>query len=198
MRAEITRELLAQCFVALGLTVSGWLLFVAPRANEATEVESEVARIRSEQPAVTGLSIEDLATPLERVRLRIEQIGRRNALSLDTSYWYERISDLAVEHGLAVDSIRPTIETAKAGAKEEFAMSLARIDVRVRGPYESVGAFVDALLADHGFLRPKSLSLVPAIIDGQRVVVARFSGEALAFALPEQLTGVMQEGRDDE
>lgn len=176
------RELIAHGLIIAAVVIGGWIMFAQPKAQELADLETAIATTRASDVPLTQSGIEVLARRVEQVRDRISDVKRRNELARDSSNLYSEVMALGSKHGVLIERLRSGAESRTVAGGKATAI---RMDVTIRGDYESMARFLDDVISLPGFMRPVSLSVNPAQGDG-REVAARMVCEALSFELPEQ------------
>ena len=193
MNGTSTRELLAQIVIALAVCIGGWMILVQPAIDELREVESVITHTRAGAAGLNEGAIEKMADRMSDLRQRVEIVRRRSSLASDSSHLYGLIMDLAQEYGLTVQNLQP-------GSGREMSpdgrVGRTHIEMTLEGGYQQVASFLSTMQNIEGFIKPISLSLMPHEREGQqRLVVARYTCDALSFTLKDALSSLA--GEDD-
>ena len=184
MIANLDRAMIVQFLIGLALTVGGWLFFVQPRLDELRRLETAIAESRARTSLLGTAASDQLAQQARLLRAQVAQIDGKNTVASDSAVLYARITSLAKQHDVLVQSLQPLTSPTPSG---ETGVVVSRIDLTIRGGYEQVAAFIGALDAFGGYIRPASLLIAPARIDGEAAVTARLGCDALSLALPPEL-----------
>lgn len=178
------RELMAHAIICAAICVGGWMMLVQPKSRALADIEATIAEQSSGDVPLTEDGVKSLASRVEQVKERVQDVKARNALASDSARLYSQTMMLAEERNVLVERLKPDADPRKL---PDNAGTATRVDMTVKGEYESVALFLDDVLRLHGFMRPVSLSIQPSG-GNERLVSARLTCEALHFNLPEALT----------
>jgi Tfp pilus assembly protein PilO len=187
MSASMHRETFSHGVIIAAVCIGAWMLFVQPKVRETAELEAQLAAANPDAGGITQTDIEAAGRRMAQIKQRLAAIQESNDLSHDTSKLYGLIMDLAGKHGIAVQTISPG---ARQKGREDYGMTLTRIEISAEGRYDHVAAFLDAVANIGGFLRPVSLSVAPLSDGPTGAVIVRYGCEALTFELPPALAAM--------
>ena len=128
------------------------------------------------------------------LRAQVAQIDRKNIIASDSTALYARITSLAKQHDVLVQSLQPSTSPTPSG---QAGVVVSRVDLTIQGGYEQVAAFLDALDAFGGYIRPASIVIAPAQVGGEPVITARLGCDALSLALPPELAQIQRAANSD-
>ncbi len=187
----LSRDLVAHCLIIAAVVVGGWIMLVEPQAKELAVLETAIAETTSSEVPLTQTGIELLAAKVEQVKSRIGNVENRNALAHDSSRLYSTVMELGTEHGVVIERLRPGSDQRKvAGGKA----TATKVDITLKGNYETIARFLDDVMHLPGFVRPVSLTVNP-FVDANADVSVRVVCEALSFEMPDELA-LTTEGAD--
>lgn len=186
MNMTFDRGLWTHVVIAVGVCVGAWMMLVQPKVVGLRAAEAAVAANSQSQQEVNELTFQKTVERMKDIKARMAEIERRNSLMHDSSRLYGKIMDLAAHHGVTIQNLQPGTEKLSADAK----MSTYRIDLSAEGPYQQIAAFLEAISAIDGFIRPVSLNMVPMRDASNPTVTVHFSCEAVSFKLPETLAAI--------
>ena len=183
MSGTINREFVAQGLITLVVVIGAWLMFVDPKSTQLRELEQTILASTKpvDQPSMPG---DELAQQAASLRKRISEIAQQNNAAVNSSELYSHIGQLAQQHGVVVQNMRPG---AQAEEKEKGRVQSIRIDMSIEGPYRNAAEFLDAVTAVSGFVRPVTMTVSPIDRNGVQLVIVRYVCEVLQFELPESL-----------
>ncbi|MEE8154592.1 MAG: hypothetical protein V3T53_06480 [Phycisphaerales bacterium] len=184
MIVNLDRAMIVQFLIGLVLTAGGWLFFVQPRLDELRQLETTIGEYRARSSSLGTAASDQLAQRASLLRAQVAQIERKNTIARDSAVLYARITSLAKQHDVLVQSLQPSSAPTLSG---ETGVVVSRVDLTIRGGYEQVGAFVEALDTFGGYLRPSTLLIAPTQVDGEAVITVRLGCDALSFTLPEEI-----------
>ena len=184
MIANLDRAMIVQFLIGLALTVGGWLFFVQPRLDEIRQIETAITDHRARSSSLGTASSDRLVQRASLLRAQVAQIDRKNTVASDSAVLYARITSLAKQHDVLVQSLQPS--TAPTPSRETGVV-VSRVDLTIRGGYEQVAAFIGAIDAFDGYLRPSTLLIAPAQVGGEHAVTVRLGCDALSFTLPPEI-----------
>lgn len=182
MNASVTKDLISQIVVVMGVCIGTWMLFVEPRAAALAEREAENAVDRALLMAADFDRLRKVASRAPEIRESAAEIHARSALARDSAALYSRIMQLAQNQNILVRNLQP--RAADSGNADVLA---TRIDMKIEGDYEQLADFVESLRSVDAYLRVVSLSLVPIDSDEVKAATMQVSCEALAFRIPPEL-----------
>ncbi len=194
MIANLDRAIIVQFLIGLALTVGGWLFFVQPRLDELRQLETAIAESRARSSSLGTAASDQLAQRARSLRAQVAQIDRKNTIALDSGLLYAKITSLAKQHDVLVQSLQPSTVPTPSG---ETGVVVCRVDLTIRGGYEQVAAFIEALGAFGGYLRPSTLVITPAQIGGDAAVTARMGCDAFSFTLPPEIAQLQGAAHSD-
>ena len=194
MIANLDRAIIVQFLIGLALTVGGWLFFVQPRLDELRQLEMAIAESRARSSSLGTAASDQLAQRARLLRAQVAQIDRKNTIALDSALLYGRITSLAKQHDVLVQSLQPSTVPTPSG---ETGVVVCRVDLTIRGGYEQVAAFIEALDGFGGYLRPSTLVITPAQIGGDAAVTARMGCDAFSFTLPPEIAQLKGAAQSD-
>ncbi|MCH8259400.1 MAG: hypothetical protein IIC46_04255 [Planctomycetes bacterium] len=184
MIANLDRAIIVQFLIGLALTVGGWLFFVQPRLDELRQLETSIVESRARSSSLGTAASDQLAQRARLLRAQVAQIDRKNTIALDSALLYARITSLAKQHHVLLQSLQPSTVPTSSG---ETDVVVCRVDLTIRGGYEQVAAFIEALDGFGGYLRPSTLVITPAQVGGEPTVTVRLGCDALSFTLPPEI-----------
>ncbi len=184
MIVNLDRAMIVQFLIGLALTVGGWLFFVQPRLDELRRLETAIAESRARTSLLGTAASDQLAQQARLLRAQVAQIDRKNTIALDSAVLYARITSLAKQYDVLVQSLQPSSAPTASG---ETGVVVCRVDLTIRGGYEQVADFIEALDGFGGFLRPSTLAITPVQVDGEAAVTVRLGCDALSFTLPPEI-----------
>ncbi len=185
MIANLDRAMIVQFLIGLALTAGGWLFFVQPRLDELRQFETTIAEYRARSSSFGTAASDQLARRASLLRAQVAQIDRKNTIAHDSAVLYARITSMAKQHDVLVQSLQPSTTPMPSG---ETGVVVSRFDLTIRGGYKQVAAFIGALDAFGGYFRPSTLVITPAQVGGEAAVTARLGCDALSFTLPPEIT----------
>ena len=194
MIVNLDRAIIVQFLIGLALTVGGWLFFVQPRLHELRQLETAIAEYRARSSSLGMAASDQLAQRASLLRTQIAKIDRKNTIASDSAVLYARITNLAKQHDVLVQSLQPSTAPTPSG---EAGVVVSRVDLTIRGGYEQVAAFIEALDAFGGYLRPSTLLITPAQVGGEAAVTARLGCDALSFTLPPEIAQLQGAAHSD-
>ena len=194
MIANLDRAVIVQFLIGLALTVGGWLFFVQPRLDELRQLETAIAEYRARSSSLGTAASDQFAQRASLLRAQVAQIDRKNTIARDSAVLYARITSLAKQHDVLVQSLQPS--TAPTPGRET-GVAVSRVDLTIRGGYEQVAAFIGAIDAFDGYLRPSTLLIAPAQVGGEPAVTARLGCDALSFTLPPEIAQLQGAAHSD-
>lgn len=194
MIGNIDRAMIVQFLIGLALTVGGWLFFVQPRLDELRQLETAIAESRARSSSLGTAASDQLAQRARLLRAQVARIDRKNSIASDSGVLYARITSLAKQHDVLVQSLQPSTVPTASG---ETGVVVSRVDLAVRGGYEQVAAFIEALDGFGGYLRPSTLVITPVQIDGEAAVTVRLGCDALSFTLPPEIAQLQGAAHSD-
>lgn len=187
------RKLVVEMVVLVGVCIGAWMMVVQPKRAECRELEAKIAAAEENPVEHRGAVIEQMASHVDDVRVRVREIRQQSRFGRDVSQMYGLIMGLAKQHDVTVRRLDPSAQARNADALVEVGM----FNMSVDGTYERVGNFLQGVEEIDGFVRPGSLSITPIGDDRNQLVSATFVCEALCFNLPAPLAA-MVENADDE
>lgn len=194
MIANLDRAMIVQFLIGLALTAGGWLFFVQPRLDEVRQLETAVTEHRARSSSLGAVAIDRLAQRAKLLRAQVAQIDRKNTIASDSTALYARITSLAKQHDVLVQSLQPSKSPTPSG---QAGVVVSHVDLTIQGGYEQVAAFLEALDAFGGYLRPASLLIAPSPVGGEAAVTARLGCDALSLTLPPELTQLQRVANSD-
>jgi len=194
MMGILDRRSFVELAIMVAVCVGGWLLLVEPRATELRKLEMSIDAAHSNPLINDHGTVERLADQIAEVRDRVAVINRQNEFGRDSSSIYGAITSLASEHKVLLDRLDPGTPTPNA----DESVLVASFDMRVRGRYRQLAAFLDAVEDIEGFVRPVRLNLIPQSDEGTSIVDARFQCEAVTFRMPDALTALVGDNDVDQ
>ena len=190
MNGAFDRKLIAEIIVLLAIVGGAWVLIVRPKTTQFQVLQETIATAQSDPVRQRHAAISRMASQLDAVRERVNQVDHLSAYGRNSSQMYGLIMDLAKSHGVTVQALDPAPTRPALG--EMLPVEVARFDMRVDGHYRDVAAFLRGLGSIEGFVRPGSLGLTPRGSVSAAVVDAQFSCEVLSFNLPDALAGMVE------
>lgn len=209
------RRLLAEAVIAVSLCAGAHYFVVDPAQARLAEAKAKIAAHDAERALRSGvLSLTDaqVADLHRQTRERLDDIARRSHLAEDQTVLFERVSSIAGEHGLRLESLTPGASptsraavapappppppppTGGAGPAEPPPPPPAKdtrvgYTVTVVGPYASVAGFVRALGDGLGYTLVRAVRITRAEgadADAIRAVVEtdHLAFDASAVVLP--------------
>ena len=194
MIANLDRDMIVQFLIGLALTVGGWLFFVQPRLDELRQLETAITEHRARSSSLGTEASDQLAQRAGLLRAQVARIDRKNTIASDSAVLYARITSLAQQHDVLVQSLQPLTAPTASG---ETGVVVSRVDLTIRGGYEQVAAFIEALDEFGGYLRPASVLIAPAQVGGEAAVTARLGCDALSLTLPPELAQMQRAASSD-
>ncbi len=194
MIVNLDRAMIVQFLIGLALTVGGWLFFVQPRLHELRQLETAIAEYCARSSSLGMAASDQLAQRATLLRAQIAKIDRKNTIASDSAVLYARITSLAKQHDVLVQSLQPSTTPTPSG---ETGVVVSRVDLTVRGRYEQVAAFIEALDVVGGYLRPSTLLITPAQVGGEPAVTVRLGCDALSFTLPPEIAQLQGAAQGD-
>ena len=160
------------------------MFLVQPKVEEVHELEEVLQQRLAETSMTDQTAIKTMADQLSDMRQRIKTVKQRNRLGSDSSESYSMLMSLAQENGVLVKSLQPGTNQE---ISEDGSVSRTRVEITLEGEYQKVADFLKGIDALSGFITPVSLSISPRQHESTPLVVARYTCEALCFAIPENL-----------
>ncbi len=194
MIGNIDRAMIVQFLIGLALTVGGWLFFVQPRLDELQQLETAIAESRARSSLLGTAASDQLAQRARLLRAQVARIDRKNSIARDSGVLYAKITSLAKENDVLVQSLQPSTAPAASG---ETGVVVSRVDLTIRGGYEQVAAFIEALDGFGGYLRPSTLVITPTQVGGEAAVTVRLGCDALSFTLPSEIVQLQGAAHSD-
>ena len=194
MSVFVDRGIFGHFLIGLILTIGGWLFFVHPRLDGLRQLRATVAEHRERSSSLSISSSDEIAERGETLRLQIAAIEDKSMIARESSELYARIRSLAQQEEVQVTNLQSSTAPSPG---QDSSILVSRIDLTVKGRYEQVAKFIEALDQFGGYLRPTSLMLSSAQVAGEPVVSARFGCEALCFTIPAELTQFQEAAHGD-
>ncbi len=194
MIVTLDRALIGLFMIGLVLTAGGWLFFVQPRLDELRQLETTIGEYRARSSSLGTAASDQLAQRGSLLRAQVAQIERKNTIARDSAVLYARITSLAKQHDVLVQSLQPSSAPTPSG---ETGVVVSRVDLTIRGGYEQVAEFIEALDGFGGFLRPSTLAITPVQVDGEAAVTVRLACDALSFTLPPEIAQLQGAAHSD-
>lgn len=183
MSGIVDRQFISQLVIVVAIGVGGWMMMAQPHLEQVNALRAEIDERRAAGAAASH-SQEALVARVAGSRQRLADVKARNAISQDSSRLYGTIMDLATAAGVRVQRMQPGVDRARGRSDS---VSVSEIELSVEGGYAELAAFLDRMAQIDGFLRPSMMQIAPLERDGQRLVSARLTFEALRFAVPAEL-----------
>ena len=194
MIVNLDRAMIVQFLIGLALTAGGWLFFVQPRLDELRQLETAIAEYRARSSSLGTAASDQLAQRAKLLRAQVAQIARKNTIARDSAVLYARITSLAKQHDVLVQSLQPSTVPTASG---ETGVVVSRVDLTIRGGYEQVADFIEALDGFGGYLRPSTLVITPTQVGGEAAVTVRLGCDALSFTLPPEIAQLQGAAHSD-
>jgi hypothetical protein len=176
--------MIAQLVIITAVCVGGWVTFVQAPKQELRELESRIEIAGHAGTQLPGVPLETAVGGIGEARRRLAEIRQRNEVSRNSSQLYGLIMDLAAERDIVVRRLQPSGNQYSVDGDR---ISVNRIEMLVEGGFEPVAMFVEAIEQIPGFLRPSHLQVTPFQREGEHMVAAGFTCEALRFESGEVL-----------
>jgi Tfp pilus assembly protein PilO len=189
VNASVTKDLISQLIVVMGVCVGAWMLFVEPKAVALAEREAEIAAGRARLMAADFDRLRKVASRAPGIRESAAEIEARSELARDSAGLYSRIMQLAQGQNILVRNLQP--RAGEGGADADILVT--RIDMKIEGDYQQLADFVESLRSVEAYLRVASLSLVPIDSEEVKRATMQMSCEALAFRIPPDLLHLGEE-----
>jgi Tfp pilus assembly protein PilO len=182
MNLNLDRKFVVETAAILGVCFGAWMLIVGSKRAELSKLEATINEAKQNPLLINATSVERMADQFLDIGDRVAEIESQSSFGQDSSHMYDLITQLATEHNLIMHRLDPG---ARDGG-DDSPVQRSVFNMRVEGTYRHFAEFIDAVGGIDGFIRPVSLGLTPTT-DGSGMVAARFSCEALSFAVPEAL-----------
>lgn len=197
----IDRELVMQTVVVLGICLGGWMTYVNAKVKELAGLHEEVASKRAVISDEPLKALQRVSTQVAPMLERAREIERRSRLAGDSAMLFARIMELATVSAVEVINLQPRVERQskdrRRGGKGEVDVGVTRIDITVKGGYESLASFVGSLDAIGTFLRLSQVQVSPVESHGEPLAVMQLTAQALSFQLPRPVEAMRGAAGDD-
>lgn len=188
MNLSVYRDLLVQVMMAMTVCIGSWMFLVKSKAEDLREVETLIARSRSQSRSIDHADLQKISARTPPLRRRMREIQARGSVAKDSSALYGRITDLAEKHQVKINNLRPGVEQ-QIGDKDRIYI-VTRIDMTIVGEYENIARFLESVNGIGAYLRPISVQIAPTKGGEGSFTVIQLGIEVLRFNLPEPLVAL--------